>query len=176
MLGAGKSESTKLKTIDDLKDKRIGVLLGSTHDTYATKNFPQATILQYKSTSDVLLAVKSGKVDAAFFASEMLAEILRSDNELGVLSERVFTDPIAIGFNKENDSLREQFNLFLKQIRENGLYDDMVSRWMSKGVTDMPVVENPKTNGTLIVGIVSDKGLPFTIVKERGYDHGDCHS
>ncbi len=173
MLGGGKSESTKLKTIDDLKDKRIGVLLGSTHDTYATKNFPQATILQYKSTSDVLLAVKSGKVDAAFFASEMLAEILRSDNELGVLSERVFSDPIAIGFNKENDSLREQFNLFLKQIKENGLYDDMVSRWMSKGVTDMPVVENPKTNGTLIVGIVSDKGLPFTIVKDNkmiGFD------
>ncbi len=173
MLGGGKSESTKLKTIDDLKDKRIGVLLGSTHDTYATKNFPQATILQYKSTSDVLLAVKSGKVDVAFFASEMLAEILRSDNELGVLCERVFSDPIAIGFNKENDSLREQFNVFLKQIKENGLYDDMVSRWMSKGVTDMPVVENPKTNGTLIVGIVSDKGLPFTIVKDNkmiGFD------
>jgi polar amino acid transport system substrate-binding protein len=52
----------KLKSIDDLKDKRIGVLLGSVHDTYAMKNFPKAVVLQYKSPSELVLAVRSVKL------------------------------------------------------------------------------------------------------------------
>ena len=168
-----KNESTKLKTVDDIKDKRIGVLLGSVHDTYAMKTYPNATILQYKSPSDMILAVKSGKVDAAFYTYETLLEILRSDKGLGLLGERVFSVPIGMGFNKDNDSLREKFNVFLQQTKENGLFDDMVNRWILNGVTDMPVIENPKTNGVLTVGMVSDKGLPFTIVKDNkmiGFD------
>jgi polar amino acid transport system substrate-binding protein len=52
-----KQQATSLTSVKDLKDKRIGVLLGSAHDTYATKNYPDATILQYKSPADVALAV-----------------------------------------------------------------------------------------------------------------------
>jgi ABC-type amino acid transport substrate-binding protein len=58
--------STKLSSVEDLKDKRIGVVMGSAHEIYATKNYPNATVLQYKSPADVLLAVKTGKVDASF--------------------------------------------------------------------------------------------------------------
>jgi len=167
------SVTTKLKTVDDLKDKRIGVLLGSIHDVYATKTYPNATILQYKNPSDVILAVKSGKVDAAFFTYETLLERLQKDPELGLLSEKVYTIPIGTGFDLKNDTLREQFNLFLKQIKDQGIFDDMVNRWIIKGSTEMPVIDNPKTNGTLVVGTVSDKGLPFTIVKDNkliGFD------
>ena len=163
----------KLKTIEDIKDKRIGVLLGSIHDGYVTKNFPNATLLQYKSPSDLVLAVKSGKVDVAFYTHETLLEIMRSDNELGSLAEGIFTVPIGMGFNKENGKLREEFNVFLKQIKGNGSFDDMVTRWIINGNTESPVVQNPKTNGVLTVGIVSDKGMPFTIVKDNkmvGFD------
>ncbi len=171
--GAAKNESAKLASADDLKDKRIGVLLGSVHDTYATKNYPLATILQYKTPSDLLLAVKSGKVDAAFYTHETLLGIIRNDDELAFLGKPLFTVPIGMGFNKGNDDLRNKFNRFLKEIKENGVYADMVSRWITKGSTQMPEIANPKANGVLVVGIVSDKGLPFTIVKDNkmiGFD------
>ncbi|CQR72024.1 Inner membrane amino-acid ABC transporter permease protein YecS [Sporomusa ovata DSM 2662] len=167
------NENTKLKTAADLKNKRIGVLLGSIHDGYVTKTYPQAQLLQYKSSPDLILGVKSGKVDAAFYNRETLIEVFRNDNELAFLEERVYSTPIGIGFNKQNSGLREQFNAFLKQSKENGVYDDMVNRWINNGVTDMPVIDNPKTNGVLIVGMVSDKGLPFAIVKDNklvGFD------
>jgi polar amino acid transport system substrate-binding protein len=171
--GAAKNESAKLASADDLKDKRIGVLLGSVHDTYATKNYPRATILQYKTPSDLLLAVKSGKVDAAFYTNETLLGIIRNDDELAFLGKPLFTVPIGMGFNKGNDDLREKFNRFLKEIKENGVYADTVSRWITKGSTQMPEIGNSKANGQLVVGIVSDKGLPFTIVKDNkmiGFD------
>jgi len=166
-------KNVKLKTIDDIKNKRIGVLLGSVHDTYALKNFPNATILQYKSPSELILAVRSKKVDAAIYTYESLLEILRGDNELKLFGDTLFTVPIAIGFNKQNDALREKFNSFLKKIKVDGTFDGMVNRWITKGGTVMPGIKNTKTNGTLVVGIVSDKGLPFTVVKDNkmiGFD------
>lgn len=163
----------KLRSVDDLKHKRLAVLLGSVHDSYALKNFPQAEIMQYKSPSDILLAVKSGKVDAAIYTRETLVEILQADPELALLGDSLQNYPIGIGFNKDMDVLREQFNAFLKTIKQDGTYDDMVSRWIKNNITTMPHIENSKKNGVLIAGNVSDKGLPFTVVKNNqliGFD------
>lgn len=171
--GSAKNDGKRLTSIADLKDKRIGVLLGSVHDTYVTNNFPNATVLQYKSPSDIVLAVKSGKVDAAVYTRETLLEILRSDDELGLVGNSLFPVPIGIGFNKNNESLREKFNEFLRQIKKNGVYSDMVNRWMTKGSTIMPEIVNSKSDGVLVVGNVSDKGMPFTVVKDNrliGFD------
>ncbi len=162
----------KLVSAADLADKRIGVLLGSAHDTYATKHYPKATILQYKTPSDVVLAVKSGKVDAALFDAEPLREIMRQDDSLGLLGESLFSFGVGVGFNKSNSALKQEFDRFLSQIKHNGVYDDMVKRWMEKGDTRMPTIENSKTNGVLSVG-VSDTGMPFTLVKDNklvGFD------
>ena len=171
--GAGSNGDVKLSAPEDLKDKRIGVLLGSVHDTYAMKHYPSATILQYKSPSDIVLAVKSGKVDAAFYARETLAEILRGDSELGVVGDSLHPVPIGMGFNKGNDQLREKFNEFLRQTKENGVYSDMVNRWMTQGTTVMPKTGISNASGTLIVGMVSDKGLPFAALQNNkliGFD------
>lgn len=162
----------QLKTVDDLKDKKIGVLLGSAHDTYATKNFPNAQILQFKSPADVLLAVKSSKVDAALYDAEPLREIFRQDDTLALLGDALFSFDVGVGFSKNNQDLQQQFDHFLSQIKNNGVYNDMVKRWMTNGETNMPAITAPTKNGILKVG-VSDAGLPFTIVKDNqlvGFD------
>ncbi len=155
----------KLRSGADLKDKRIGLLLGSVHDTYAMKTYPQATVLQYKSPSDILLAVKTGKVDAAIYTHETLLDIFRTDHDLAFLGKPLFYIQVGTGFNKNNNALRKQFNEFLRGIKENGVYADMVDRWITRGESRMPAINGKKTNGALVVGTVSDKGLPFTIVK-----------
>ena len=150
------------------------MLLGSTHDRYATRHFPKATILQYKAPPDVALAVKSGKVDAALYARETLPEVLRADPDLGLLSDTLEDIPIGVGFSKDNQQLRQQFNNYLAQLRQNGIYADMVERWLTKNDTRMPDIATTGANGTLTVGITSDKGLPFTIVKDGrliGFDN-----
>ena len=168
---AGKASG--FSSIDDLKDKRIGVLLGSVHDTFVKKNYPNATIMQYKSPPDIVLAVKSGKADAAMYTHEVLQQVLRDDPGLAIVGKPLFTVPIGIGFNRSNDGLREKFNEFLRQIRHNGIYDDMVKRWMKEGDTRMPEIAAVPANGVLVAGNVSDKGMPFTIVKDNkliGFD------
>ncbi|MWV55036.1 ABC transporter permease subunit [Chlorobium phaeovibrioides] len=157
----------------DLNGMRVAVLLGSTHDTYALSHYPNATLLQYKTPSDIILAVKSGKVDAGIYTTETLREIFRADPSLELKGGVLFSVPVAMGFNKQNDSLREQFNVFLQDIRQNGVYRDMVDRWITRGEDAMPSISGTRANGVLRVGVVSDKGLPFMIVKNNrlvGFD------
>jgi len=172
----GRRQDAKLASVADLKDKRIGVLVGSAHDTYATKNYPDATILQYKSPADVALAVKTGKVDAALFDANPLREIMRQDDSLGLLGDSLFTFFVGVGFDKDNRALRDQFNRFLSQLKQNGVYEEMIRRWMEQRDTRMPAIENTPSNGVLVVG-TSDAGLPFTAVKDNrlvGFDIELC--
>jgi len=158
--------SKKLTSVGDLKDRRIGVLLGSAQERFATKTYPTATILRYKSLSDIVLAVKSGKADAGLYDELPLREIVRNDNELGMVDKSLFSIPIGIGFNKNSEELREKFNQFLREIKQNGVYDDMVDRWVNKGSTNMPEISKDNLNGVLVIGIVGDLGYPFTVFKD----------
>jgi polar amino acid transport system substrate-binding protein len=158
-------QGDKLSTLDDVKDKKIGVLLGSVHDTYATKTFPNASILQYQSIPDLLVALNSDKVDVAILGDCILPGVINENPELGVLSWNIYTNDLAAGFNKQNGQLRGQFNKFMSEIKENGVYGDMVKRWIKNGETETPELKVPDAGGELRVGISSDLGLPFAILK-----------
>jgi polar amino acid transport system substrate-binding protein len=166
--GGGRAEAAtpKLAHVDDLKDKRIGVLQGSAHVEYVQKTWPKATLLQYGAPADLLLAVKTGKVDAALSDAEPLREMMREDRTLGALGDTLFSFPEGAGFSKENTALLAQFNEFLARLRQSGTHADMVDRWMEKAGTVMPVIPNPGSNGELVVGI-SDGGLPFLAIVDN---------
>jgi His/Glu/Gln/Arg/opine family amino acid ABC transporter permease subunit len=166
--GGDKTEAAmpKLVHVDDLKDKRIGVLQGSAHVDYVERNWPRATLLQYSSPADLLLAVKTGKVDAALSDAEPLREMMREDKTLGALGDNLMVFPEGAGFRKENTALLEQFNEFLARLKQSGTHADMVDRWMEKAGTVMPAIPNPGPNGELVVGI-SDGGLPFLAIVDN---------
>ncbi len=161
-----------LTSIDDLKDKRIGVQLGTVYDIYATKAFPDATILQYPTYQEVTLAVSAGKVDAGLSDLDTLVEVMRVNSELVPFGKPIFSSPVAAGFARKSTDLRTAFNTFLEGIRQNGIWADMVDRWMTRRSQKMPELRSTFTNGTLVVG-VSSGGFPFAAVQNTelaGFD------
>lgn len=161
------SRTGKLTSPADLKDKRIAVLQGSTHEMYATKQYPKATVLQYKSVSDMLLALKNGKADAAIYSRDELADYMRASDEFGFVGGPLYRTPIAIAFHQQDRELLLSFNRFLQQIRTDGTYDDMLKRWMQQGAVEMPKLTATGTGRPLAVGILSDNGLPFIIMQNN---------
>ncbi len=160
------SENPKTTQELDISQKKIGVLMGSVYDSYANKTYPQAAIFQYQNVPDMLTALTSKKVDVAFFEDACLNEILQGNSKIDVLKKNLFTVPIGAGFHKENSELRLKYNEFLKEIRSNGQYDDICSRWIEAGQKEMAKVEGSSKNGTLTVGLSSDLGFPYVGVKD----------
>ena len=162
----------KMVSTAEIANKRIGVLLGSAHDTYATKTFPNATILQYRTAADIALGVKTGKVDVALYDEVPLQEMLQEDPSLGILGESLFSFPVGVGFNKDAEGLRQDFNRFLARIRQDGTYAGMVDRWIHKRESRIPTISALPSNGLIIVG-ASTGGAPFTFIQDNqllGFD------
>lgn len=149
--------------------KEIGVLMGSIHEGFATKTYPKSHIQSFNTVSDMLLALDAGKVEAAFMDHVAIREILAKNPSFRILEENLFTVDIAAGFHQQADELREQFNTFLKEIRDNGIWKEMEQRWMEDTASEMPVITVSNPSGVLKAGIVSDLGIPFTTRKEGAY-------
>jgi polar amino acid transport system substrate-binding protein len=162
----------KLATLDDLKDKRIAVQLGTVFDIYATKTYPQATVLQYPTFQEVTLSVSAGKADAGFADVDTLKEVMQANPSLVPFGDIIFKSPVAAGFTKKDTATRAAFNTFLAGIRKDGTWADMVDRWMTKRSQIMPELVTTSENGTLTVGI-SSGGFPFAAVQNNdlaGFD------
>lgn len=157
---------------DDLDGKRIGVQLGTVYDLYATKTYPNATVVQFPTYQDMTLAVSARKVDAGLSDVETLAELMLTNTAFATFGEPLFSSPVAAGFAKSNPTLRSDFNAFLAEIRANGVHDDMVNRWIKTHSRTMPTLPAAGTNGVLVVGL-SSGGFPFAAVQDgerAGFD------
>ncbi len=147
-----------LTSVEDLKTRRLGVLQGSAFDTYAQQNFPDAEISQYIGFADVLLAVETGLVDAAFTDVDALHEAQKLRPEFVAIGEPVFYSDVAAGFRKDSGELRAAFNAFLAQIKADGTQEDMMRRWTRESSTAMPDIrftgdEEPLRVGNAILGL-----------------------
>jgi polar amino acid transport system substrate-binding protein len=165
-------QGLNLTSAADIATKKIGVLLGSAHDVYANKSYPNAKISQYHTAADIALAVKTGKVEVALYDQEELQDILRDDPSLAMFGDSLFNSPVGVGFNKKSVELTADFNRFLAEIKQNGVYAGMVDRWITKREQRMPELPKSATNGTIISG-VSTSGPPFNFIKDNqllGFD------
>jgi polar amino acid transport system substrate-binding protein len=112
---------------------RIGVILGTVFAPYVEQTFPQARVTTFNSTTDQVVALKTGKVDTALFDAISAQTLIRAHPELGILDEGFFSYPLGIGFRRDRAELRERFNRFLERLRADGGYEAMQHRWLSRG-------------------------------------------
>ncbi|MGA1577996.1 MAG: ABC transporter permease subunit [Steroidobacteraceae bacterium] len=160
-----KPSGNKLATPADLHGRRIGVMLGSAQEGFATKTFTDSEILQYRTPADLVLAVHDGKVDAGFMDGDPLREILAQQPGFAILGEPLFVSEAGAGFSKASIELRDQFNQFLAGIRADGTYDDMIERWIRGKDSTMPTLPEKPRQGKLTVA-TNDFGLPFVAVQD----------
>lgn len=155
--------SLQIREISDLDQLRIGVVAGTTHDTYVTEHFPNATILRYSVPTDLVLALKGQKIDAAVMTMTTARLIMAQHPTLAILNKPLRDAiPKGVGFNKNDTTLPASFNQFLKEIRANGVYDEIVRRWIDTRETlpAMPEIDQVTSGPKLIVGTVL-ADLPF---------------
>jgi polar amino acid transport system substrate-binding protein len=73
---------------------------------------------------------------------------------LVVLPELITVDNYGFGIRLEDVELKAAADKVIRQIREDGTYDQMIERWLpDQGEPgDLPVIELTGTNGTIVLG------------------------
>lgn len=117
---------------DDLKGKLIGVQQGTTSDFKAEEITGQENVMRYATFIDAMLSLQGNKVDAvivdapvgqAILASLGDASLAITDIDLGA------ADWYGIAVNKSNTELLEKINQALKELKEEGVLDQLAAKY-----------------------------------------------
>ena len=171
------NESTlKYNSISELADKKIGILTGTIYDSITKKVLPDADYQYYSTITDLTSALLSNKIDGFAEDESILKEIVKNNEEIGIIREEVSNVEVGIIFakNAHGDKLREEFNEFFSKIKESGEDVDIYNKWENyDNNTTMIDYENlPATNGTITMA-TSGMSYPFNFVvnnKVVGYE------
>ena len=155
----------------DFTGKRFAVMVGSVFDKIADRVFNTSEKLYFNNVIDGLQAVKQGKADAMMLDNLVAMVNLSDDNfkELAVAEVPFEELNFEYAVFSSKQEVIDQYNLFLREIKENGSYDEMVQRWFTDFdiAKNMPEFELTGHNGTLNVAI-NAAYPPFMYLGENG--------
>ena len=180
-----------VNSLDDLPGKTIGVQLGTTGDIYASDYEAEgSTIERYNKAADAVQALKQGNIDCVIIDAQPAAAFVEKNDDLTTLDEDFAVEDYAICVSKDNKALTEEINAALKELKADGVLDQIVANYIGDDTKGTCPYESPAdadhskgklimaTNaafepyeyyeGTEIVGI--DAEMAKAICDKMGYD------
>lgn len=159
MAGVASAEETNdsgITCVDDLAGKKIGVQLGTTGDIYASdyEGDDAGTVIErYNKGNDAIMALKQGKIDCVIIDSQPAQKFVEKNDDLTIIEEDFAQEEYAICISKDNADLTEAINGALKELKEEGTLDQIISNYIGDDTKGTCPYESPedvdRSNGTL---------------------------
>ena len=123
-----KGEENTIKSIEDLKGKKIGVQTGSVQETYAQENLKDSELKSLAKVTDLILDLDNKKVDGVLVNVPVAQLNCEKNQRLGI-STLVLKDieiGAAVAMKKNSPELQAQVNKTLKRLKDEGKIDEYV--------------------------------------------------
>ena len=168
---AGNGTQQAITSFSDLEEKRIGVSTGSIQALQTEERFPNAELHYFNNDVDMLAAMRADKIDA-YASAEAIAKYMMAENPDLTCLDEYLASGMQVGavFPKSDkgQKLCDEFNSFIREIRENGVYDEIQDTWFGEDASKrvLPDLgELPAENGTL--RMAADVSMvPFVFIKD----------
>lgn len=128
---------SEITTVDDLfaegADHKIGVQEGTTGDIYASGDIEDAglgSIERFKTGTDAVLALTSGKVDCVIIDNEPAKKYVEANEGLKILDTEYTVEDYAIALAKDS-ALTEQINAALEELIADGTVQAIIDKYIS---------------------------------------------
>lgn len=123
-------DNTDIKSGDDLSGKKVAVQEGTTSDFICTDDLENVEVIRFKKNVDAIMELKAGRCDAVVLDSNPAKEFVSVNPGMVILENDLGTEDYAIALPKDNEDLLKSVNDVLKEIKENGTYDKLVSEYI----------------------------------------------
>lgn len=129
------AEGSDITCFEDLEGKSVAAKTGTMSYDYASElgakyNF---TVMNLESSPDIYQAVLSGQCVACFDDTPIMADNIKSNGLPLQLVAGSENEPAQYGFaifNADNQELVDMFNAGLANIRANGVYDEILAKYL----------------------------------------------
>ncbi len=122
-------DEQKIQSFDDLVGRKVGVVLGFTGDILVSK-IPNIQSQKFNAASEVILALKSKKIEAVVMDYETAKNYAKQNSELKLVQTDFASEEYAIAMRKGNDELSGKINQAVKQIKELRFYDGLIVKYV----------------------------------------------
>lgn len=155
------------KEIKDFYGKKVSASTGSYQEAVLEAEHPEVNILRFDTDADLLTALLSNQCEAIAMDSHIFAYFNQVIDGVVSLDERLYTADMGFCFGKGmNTELREQFNVFLAKLKADGIYDEIIDRWINNAhSSQMPDIPVP-TEGKPIRLATSSISPPLVFIKD----------
>lgn len=117
---------------------------GYVYEEMLRDSFPQMNLLLLDSEADIIQSLLSNKCDAILLDGHALKYHTEKIPEITILDEPFKSTHLGVAFAKEETELLAEFNKFFEQIKADGTYDDMHTRWLENShQATMPNLQLP---------------------------------
>lgn len=120
-------------SLDDLANKKVGVLIGTTGEIYAADYGTDSTRLQlekFETLAQAVDALLQGTIDAVLTDDAPAKVFARKNPSLRILNEIFKEESYAGIVAKENMGLLDSVNIALIQMRAMGVYDSIFDAYI----------------------------------------------
>ena len=122
----GTDDITKL---EDIKGKKVGVGGGTTFEEVAN-GVEGADVKLYKTVGDYIQDLINERLDVIINDQLLMSyNIQENDLPIKVTSDILNKDEIAMAVNKGNEDFIEKVNGLLKEMKEDGTYNEIYKKW-----------------------------------------------
>lgn len=144
-----------IATIDDLKGRKLAVPSATVQDIYVEEHYPEIEIVRYNFEVDMVQALQQERCDAIIMDDVICFALTKKFDNITILEKSpVPVNHMGMVFSKENQELCDQFNAFLKGLKESGEYEQICNRWLHHFDTaEMPKFNIPTEGEPLRVGM-----------------------
>ena len=164
-------------TWQDYNGKKVGILTGTNMEKETFRFFPDSEYFYYDGYPNMNAALESGAIDAYLGDEPAIRSIHAEQPQISYIKERLTNNQYSFAFRKndpEEKKLHDQFNAFLKKIKEDGTYDQIDATWFGTDESKKVVDKSGLTgeNGTVHI-ITTSTDEPFSYIKDGdhvGYD------
>lgn len=131
---------------DELSGKRLGVVQGTLQESYAVKNFPDASLVRFPDNNAAVSALNTGTIDAHFLDYESAKAYIEQYGLVSVADIPSFDAPAGFALAKGNDGLKEALDKGLAEAMEDGTWKTLYEKWFPG--SPMPEQYLPKAEQT----------------------------
>lgn len=132
-LGIFVSKKSGITGLDDLKNKRIAVQVGTIGQDIAEK-VEGAEVQKLNVSADTFLELKNGTVDAVINHIPVFRYYLKTtgNTDMIMVGEPLTNASDGIAVKKGNQALVDEINKALKELKASGEYDTIYEKWFGE--------------------------------------------
>lgn len=126
-----KADNTEINTVENLVGKKVGVQLGTTGDL-ACSDVDGVEVIRLDKGTQAVADLQNGKVDAVVIDEEPAKKMVAGKDDLKIVEAPFIDEEYAIAIKKGNQTLVDEMNKALEDLKASGEYDTIYQKHFGK--------------------------------------------